>query len=686
MNMRLQRHIFAVIFMLLSLIVGIYPANSWCAIEPSQVLVLYNADWTEDLPLTETGQDSKEIADYYVRMHTDPNSGEKPYVLGLSCQHGIKIIDEVCHLNQSHLQEESDDNRAGVELIKRRWLVDSAALESELRDSRLVEFALPGGSNVWNVETLQLWLEPENGSNLVVVENGLIEVSGQVSGNYGNDWTIRLNARSFFPGKVKVHASCETVDGKKSIWAAIYTDIDNVTFSRTGSDGQRDDQNYLEDIELPLKAFLENPDNSRPDGTLLKDHILFIVVAYGLPRTATAPYGIARGVTEKLNDFGAIIDLGQRIQLLYYDVEKVVGVQPKPCRLVAKGPFTPFFFRAPQAWPLFGKANPFVHQQLYQKEKKSFVGLQDPPLFSQQNRKKDSDHHLYFVMRIDAPNPLQARGLIDRAVYASKYAGPQMGMTSGLLQPQQKQQLGKSKIGQWLLEKGFHHLYNTGRSKCALEFFHLAPSKTYFNRDPVYLPGGIGGTVISHNGWNRGEMLQDLSRGVTATIGAARVYGGAPHIHNKSWWDDEILYPYLIQGRSLGEVFLMNQVHLGWIATFVGDPLYRLPIIPVNDVSVPTFDETLDVHVWTKEGENNEKEVWLMVNLGSTPNVPETAQLRAKLADITTVVCPTFESQPYGRLGTVTEVCGRTWQLEVIDPYGNRCVKDVLIQCDNSTH
>jgi len=30
------------------------------------VLVLYNADWTEDLPGTEPGQDSREVAEYYV--------------------------------------------------------------------------------------------------------------------------------------------------------------------------------------------------------------------------------------------------------------------------------------------------------------------------------------------------------------------------------------------------------------------------------------------------------------------------------------------------------------------------------------------------------------------------------------------------------------------------------------------
>jgi len=55
------------------------------AIQPDEVLVLYNADWREDLPGTNPGQDSLEVAQYYVSRHTDPKTGKKPYLLGLHC-------------------------------------------------------------------------------------------------------------------------------------------------------------------------------------------------------------------------------------------------------------------------------------------------------------------------------------------------------------------------------------------------------------------------------------------------------------------------------------------------------------------------------------------------------------------------------------------------------------------------
>ena len=42
---------------------------------PDQVLVLYNADWHKDVDGSEPGQDSKEVAEYYVRMHTDSITG-----------------------------------------------------------------------------------------------------------------------------------------------------------------------------------------------------------------------------------------------------------------------------------------------------------------------------------------------------------------------------------------------------------------------------------------------------------------------------------------------------------------------------------------------------------------------------------------------------------------------------------
>lgn len=659
------------------------PVVAWGAVSPSQVLVLYNADWQEDAPGTAEGQDSLEIAEHYVRMHSDPVSGEKPYLLGLRCRHGIPLVDQVRHLNERHLAEGSSDNSAGVEPVKRRLLAGADESDGTLRDSRLMEFTLPGGPEGWRLATLRFEVKPDSGSTIRVVDQGEVVVAGAVAGQRGKDWTLRLDGKQLAAGNLTARASCEAVDGKRHDWQARYVDIDEVRFSPTGRDGVRDDRNYLEDVEAPLKAFLEDPANARPDGTLLKDHILFIVVAYGLPRTANATWGIARGVTERLSDHGAIIDFGQRLQLLYYNEARVMGVEPKPHRFSGKGPFSDFLLRAPQAWPLFGPVNnPFAHPLAYQKKNAPF---RESPVyieFNPANRRKFADRHLYFAARLDGANPLQAKGLIDRAVYASSYGGVAMGRLAGRDTPQSKERVGKlagSTTGKWLWEQGVRHLYYGGASRNRLELFRLSPDDGFFNSDVAYLPGGVAGTVISHNGWGKGEMLQDLARGVTATVGAAQVYKGAPHIHSQSWWDDEIFYPALYKGVSLGEALLMNQVHLGWISTFVGDPLYRLPSTP-GEAPAPRFDSEGDVHIRVERGEQG-REVWLSVDLGSTPAAPQVAQLRAAAKDGQEAVCQTFEARPTVKLGAAKEVCGATWQVDVIDPFGRRWSEAVPVDC-----
>ncbi|OQY23106.1 MAG: hypothetical protein B6I37_06070 [Desulfobacteraceae bacterium 4572_35.2] len=616
-------------------------------------------------------------------MHSDAKSGEKPYILGLHCDHGIRLLDEVRHLNERHLAEKSQDNRSGIVFKRQLFLLGGESANDQLRDSRLVEFILPGGRSKWKIETLQMEIVPDNGDELLVVKNGLIEVKGQIAGNNTDDWTIRVNAKSFAAGALLINASCTDVQGKVHSWQADYVDVDDVELSCLGQDGKRDDQNFLDDVAQPVKAFLEDPQHARSDGTLLKDHILFIVVSYGLPRSAVAPCGIARGVTDQINDFGSIIDFGQRIQLLYYDQDKMLGQQIRGYHFAGNGPFSDYFLRSPQAWPLFGKANPFIHSQLYSDKASYSQGVQPLP-YTSENRRRYSEQFLYFVSRIDAPDPLQAKALIDRAVYATSYAGSSMGTLPEQKYDQARKRVGvlkRSKAGIMLWEYGYRHLYYGGQGKNLLEWWHLAPDDGFLNDKITYLPGGISATVISHNGWKNGEMIQDLKRGVTATVGAARVYRGAPHIHNKSWWDDDIFYPALLQGKTLGESWLMNQIHLGWITTFVGDPLMAFP----QKISLPDqplqFDPNHDVVIRAIENAQGNDDIWLQVKLNSTAASPNVAQLQAVSENGEKFVSPTFDSLPTVCLGG-TSVCGQRWSLTLMDPFGQEFKSDVVVRCN----
>ncbi len=633
---------------------------------PSQVLVLYNAGWTGDAPLTDPGQDSREVAEHYVGLHTDPATGEKPYILGLRCRHRMG------HLDGEHLVEESADNGSGVVLQQKGRVLGPAG---ELRDSRLVELVLPARDGGWRLDTLRVGLRPDRGEPVEVVAGGRSRFPGRVSVQENGAWNVRLDGRSFVTGSFTAEAAVEDASGALHTWKAAYADVFDVSRSRTGPDGVRDDRNYLEDVEQPLKAFLEDPANARPDGTLLKDHVLFLVVCYGLPKTAAATFGVARGITGRRANYGAAIALEQRLQLVYYDVEGARGFAPRPMRFEGDSPFTAYLFRAPQAWPLYGpKANPFLHPLAYRKDRGELAELPDPPRFTPGSRAERPGRHLFFAMRVDGTDPLQARGLVDRAAYASRHAGPGMGRPAGVALDRNADQAGtvrRSPAAQLLWSRGFRHLYDRYAGGNRLALFLLKPGSVFWNDDEVFLPGGIWSTVISHNGWSNrnAEMIDALDRGVSVTAGAARVYRGAPHIHDKSWWDDGILYPLLLRGYTVGEALLANQIHLAWITSFVGDPLYRLPPVPEPDGQPPRIvpDRVRTFRYVTEQGR---KALRVSVDL-ATEGGPEVAQMRIT-AGSQTAVCPTFEARPHVNLLRTRAVDRGLWEIEFIDPYGNR--------------
>ncbi len=53
---------------------------------PDQVLVIYNEDWVKDVDGSSPGQDSKEVAEYYIEKHSDSIRSLRPYLLGLKAK------------------------------------------------------------------------------------------------------------------------------------------------------------------------------------------------------------------------------------------------------------------------------------------------------------------------------------------------------------------------------------------------------------------------------------------------------------------------------------------------------------------------------------------------------------------------------------------------------------------------
>jgi len=657
---------------------------------PSRVLYLYNKDWKGGRNFVGDGYESREAAEHYVYMRTDTQTGEKPYMLGLSCRKGLGS-----YLNHSHLQEDSSDNTCGV--VHRKQGSDGAVSACGMKDSRLVEVVLPGSGGPWHKETLRLDIGPEPGTGqerILLVESGESLYPEQVQVQHEGQWHIRANGRFFAQGGFTAVARCLDSKGSVHEWEAKYHDIRDAAFSRTGPDGSRNDQRYLDCVERPVKKFLEDPANARPDGTLLKDHILYIVVGFGLPRTVAAPYGIASGINENLRDHGPLIDLGQRLQTMYIDLQEFHRNQVVPHRFTSgtgkeDAAFTSYYFRTPLARGLWGReVNPFVHPELYERDSDKTEAT--PLRFTSQERKKRPQRHLFSATRIDAASPQEAMELVDRSVYASSYAGPAMGVLEGIeLQqdPQRTDQLKKSSLSSKFWDLGYRRLYQRERGRARLELFRLAPETGFFNTGEVFLPGGMATRVISSSGLNRkSSWIHDfLRQGVTVTAGAARVGGGAPHIHSHSFWDEEVLYTFLLRGWPVGEILLMNQIHLNWITSYVGDPLLSLPSEPQKPSPMPSLNWDDDVQIrYIRDREKGHRYL-ITADLQTSPQKPRLAQMRLAMAHSDEqnrryYVFERFSSRPYVSVPAREVQDSGKWILELIDPFGNTARLEGRIQ------
>ena len=153
------------------------------------------------------------------------------------------------------------------------------------------------------------------------------------------------------------------------------------------------------------------------------------------------------------------------------------------------------------------------------------------------------------------------------------------------------------------------------------------------------------------------------------------------HIHNKSFWDDNVFYPALLKEKSIGEALVMNQIHLEWITCFVGDPLLKFPQENQKD-SEQMQSEKIDIKFIGLTGNYGNDETVVIANLETNNKSPLIAQMRAlalKAQDELVYSCDTFSSNPYIILKNSIIKKNKEWVLSFIDPFGKVIVKQVDI-------
>lgn len=669
-----------------------------------RVLVLYNADWKIDADNTSPGQDSKEVADYYVKMHTDPVTGKKPYLLGLKCRHGQK------HLNNWVIKEDSQDNKNGVVFTGKG---QGPGIKEWPRDSRKVEIILDPDAERIDWGSVEIWCQSANSGEKILIsplvsgvpkKEGNKQIYPEISESKGRCY--RFDAHQKYKGTVFVSLKVKDISGKLfRDFTVTYYDRDDFRFSKFGPDGISDEKNLQEDVIIPVKEFLEDPDNAVADGTLLKDHILYLVIVHGLPFSCEAVFGIERGVTSYAGNHGDLASLEQRLQTLYYDWGGKI-LPPVITMYMARGPDSNKGVRnhritSAMRIPLFGRHwNPYMHPDTY-----SFLGgkkdvrfLNLPP-FPEAREKAPRYLFSYAVSRLDGQGASVAKRQIDYSLYASKFLRPEMdrlvreklekrGRKIGTFSSKLKTAERMRKWGKDELDfLGFRVLPRTkgqgipflGRP---LEDSDTSSSISDTEQEAQYLgfyPGAMQRTVFSGNGWNlrkTAAIWRQVDQGVSISACGGPASHGGPHITNATFWDNRILLRYLFRGRDLGECFLLSTYYVNWATSLLGDPLFhpdlsktmidnKPPRVDKDDIKIdltPTmgkFSGTLEVPVFHTKRE---------------PEVVRLSVSYSKAGENNAQVSrwPIYSTRPRVILRDLQPDTTYSYRPVLVDPYGNR--------------
>lgn len=604
------------LFLLLQVFLSSYVEASLTPFQatPDQVLVLYNADWRKDVDDSLPGQDSKEVAEYYVRMHTGSITGEKPYLLGLRCMHREK------HLNQWVIREKSQDNKDGIIFVGKG---KGPKAGEWARDSRHVEIVIDPGKELIDWDSLEIWCRSDQNGEKRHVSPTITGIPRKEGGKFvypdveeDNGRCYRFDAHELFTGTVWIIVKAQNKAGKLIRNLKLkYYDLDDFRFSLRGHDGIADEKYFQEDVAIPVKQFLEDTANALPDGTLLRDHILYIVICHGLPFSCEGVLGIERGVTSSLADHGDLGSLEQRLQTLFYDWGLKI-VPPVISMYMSGGPDSNkgvrnYRITTAMRYPMVGRRlNPYMHPDTYsflgKKKEARFINI---PPFPEVRKKISPFLFAYGVSRIDGQGPREARRLIDYSLYASKFLRPEMdssvrerlkkenkvkieGLPDRLKKAEQENRWGSDEV-ECL---GFRVLsrYNGqgipfgGRPLEDIDG-SASDSENTQTKFLGYYPGGMNRSVGSSNGWNisrSAPIWQQVDQGVTISACGGPAYGGGPHITNATFWDNRILLRYLFRGRDLGECFLLSTCYVNWSTSLLGDPLLH------PDLSKTVLDET----------------------------------------------------------------------------------------------
>jgi hypothetical protein len=499
-------------------------------------------------------------------------------------------------------------------------------------------------------------------------------------------------------GAVRARLSASGLDGGTD-WHKEWQlyDLADFELSRTGHDGKRDDAVFEETIAGPIREFLES--TRTDDGTLLKDHILYIVAMHGLPLRVESLYGIERGAVSstRRGDFGDGSALEQRLRLLYYELpDEKWRPMVVPLGLSRRRAGIPIISHPLRRCLIGPGFNPFMHPLTHNRQARTQVweqgGLEglrrlDPPRFSTELRaQQPAGRFLYSATRIDAPAMEIARNQIDGAIYAERYLTSKMGpVYYGTYQE-------APATAKMLESLGFDTRKIADPADRALSYVGVFNTRARYRGEPEsdvppavwhrgFYPGSIGYAIRSYLGWDHRRPPADkvslfgqvLRAGATITAGSA---GGA-HDTNITWPDSFVLHHLLLSGYEWGDVALRSCMYLDWTLSLVGDPLYRPDLRDTKpDTTPPKVAAREDITLEARPDFGGKCSVSVEVKLANDD--PEMAETRLTLwtgDDRDAAVVgenPRYSANPTAAVRGLEPETTYKVAVELIDPYGNR--------------
>ena len=661
------------------------------AATPDQVLVLYNADWTEDLDGTEPGQDSLEVARYYVARRTDPKTGKKPYLLGLKCADPAAK-----RLNEMRLPEGSQDNKVGLRSKK-----DGSFLKGPpWSATQLVVFtfhelqALDPKSL-----TIRASASGDEKDAVLVYGGGEAKPGYDIAQSRAPNRSVAygFKSRKAFPDGFT--AWIDSLGKKGQAYRRHHARFEwpeRFETHATGPDGVRDDANYLADVEAPIKAFLEDPKNALPDGTRLKDHILYLVICYGLPKQAESLYGVVRGVRGQCGSRDDGSALEARLQLLYHNVARYHQpvVLPWGNDKVRAGAI------ASRLRLTLGGANPFRHPMVHQRRGSGATkrlyrsydfGAPRIPHFTAASRRQLGDRFLYVATRLDGRHPEIAKAQVDGALYGERHLTPFLGWYWAGKYASAPQAAFELKFFDFRdqppaapkpheRDRVLFYFGDFGYStRCAAD-----PAKPPVPYTRGFYPGGVGYAVRSHLGWCMQRRVSQLytdptlylERMLEAGVTGCALSAHGAHDTSVTWPDDQVFFHHLLRGYTLGECFLISSLYLDWVQSHVGDPLYRPDLRHTNaDETAPRVASRDGVAIELGKADGR---YWARVRpkLAVEPGNPEMTDIAVtwwrKPDARHTVADWRFSRRPHVVIPDLEPDAVTHLDVVLTDPYGNR--------------